>query len=770
VRRPPVLRSIGLFLGLSLLAGLIMAGISFPVAAGLGLTAHRASDSLAGASADLVGGTLPQTTTITDSRGTPIAHLFAQDRELVTAEQVSPAMVAAIVAVEDRRFFTHDGVDWPGTMRALLANTAAGDIEQGASTLTQQYIKNYTLYVLAESEAEQLQAVEQTTARKLREVQLAMQLEQQLTKPEILTRYLDTVFWGNGAYGITAAARTYFGTTPDRLTVAQAALLAGMVRSTTGFDPVRRPDAAQERRDLVVRLMQEQGMIDPAQADAAIASPLGLVSPLQTRPNGCLGAGENGFFCSYVLSYLADAGIPQERLERGGYTIRTTLDPDVMAATTAALDGAVPPGSPAAANSMSVVAPGDTSHPVLAMGSSRTYGLDAEARETSYGLPYEPANLGAGSIYKIFTAATALEQGLGIESLIDVPPSGYASPIYRDGDGRPRPLRNSGTYAPQLTLTDALAQSPNTAFVRLMESTGVSDVVDMAVRLGMRSLAETPFVDPSTGRATDRSIAEVTKAQQQASFTLGVTPTSILEVANVGATLAGGGVWCPPTPIVSVTDAAGAPVVVPEAACTQAVAPGLADALLTGLSRDDQPGGTAAGAAAQVGWTRPMAGKTGTTQHDQLAAFLGVVPGMSGAVVTFDDSANPRQLCEGPEGPFACADGNIAGGGTPARTWFATMSPLLEDTPVVPLPAPAPRYVEGGTATVVPDVLGRTEADARDLLARAGFPVDVAAVDNAAPAGTVVGQSPRGTARPEQPVNLQVSTGSVPPPPPPPGG
>ncbi len=764
-----ILRAVGLLLGLCLLAGVLVAGVTYPLAVGAGLAANQASDSLSGLSTELMAGSLPQTTTITDSRGTPIAHLFAQDRELVTADQVAPAMVAALIAVEDRRFFEHGGVDWAGTMRAVLANTASGDIEQGASTLTQQYVKNYTLYVLAGSPTEQLEAVEQTPARKLREVQIALQLEQQLSKKEILTRYLNTVFWGNGAYGIAAAARTYFGVTPDRLTIPQAALLAGLVRSTTAFDPVRHPDAARERRDLVIRLMLEQGMIDDEQAQAALASPLGVASPLQTWPNGCIGAGDNGFFCSYVIAHLAAAGISRVQLERGGYTIRTTLDPDTMAAMSASLKAQVPPDSPDAADVMSIVQPGSDTHKILAMGSSRIFGLDAAARQTSYGLPYEPVNLGAGSVYKVFTAATALEKGLGIETQIEVPPGGYASPIYRDGNGRPIPVQNAGSYPGRLSLTDALAQSPNTAFIRLEEFTGVPPVVDMAVRLGMRSLATTPFVDPRTGRPSDRSIAEVTKAQRQASFTLGVSPTSVLELANVGATLASGGMWCPPNPIESITDPAGGAVPVPQPPCEQVVEPGLANTLLIGLSRDDKPGGTAAGAAAQVGWNRPMAGKTGTTQVHQSAAFLGVVPQMSGAVITFDNSANPRPLCDGPGAPYACRSGTIFGGRTPAQTWFGTMQPLLAARPVEPLPPTDPRYVEGGEATRIPDVIGRPEAEARGMLERAGFPVTVGTVDNAAPAGTVIGQAPRGTALPEETVALQISSGSVPPPPPPPG-
>ena len=142
----------------------------------------------------------------------------------------------------------------------------------------------------------------------------------------------------------------------------------------------------------------------------------------------------------------------------------------------------------------------------------------------------------------------ALEKGLGINYVLTVPPSGYASPIYVDGGGRPIPVQNAGNYADHMSLQDALATSPNTAFIKLEEFTGVPDVVDMAVRLGMKSLATTPFVDPNTRRRTDRSIAQVTKDQRQASFTLGVSPTSVLELANVGATLASAGRWCPPSP------------------------------------------------------------------------------------------------------------------------------------------------------------------------------------------------------------------------------
>jgi hypothetical protein len=173
---------------------------------------------------------------------------------------------------------------------------------------------------------------------------------------------LNIVFWGNGAYGISAAARTYFNTTADRLTVPQAAMLAGMVRSTTQFDPVAHPEAALERRNLVIAQMQEQGMIDQNQGRQALAEPLGIADPLGARKNGCIGAGDAGFFCKYVTDYLAEAGIPMDQIVRGGYTIKTTLDRNVLEKMKASLNAQVPANASNVANVMAIVAPGQDRH------------------------------------------------------------------------------------------------------------------------------------------------------------------------------------------------------------------------------------------------------------------------------------------------------------------------------------------------------------------------------------------------------------------------
>ncbi|MBV9312879.1 MAG: transglycosylase domain-containing protein [Pseudonocardia sp.] len=770
VSAEPILQRLTKLLGLCAIGGVLLAGMAFPFAAAIGAVSNQAADTMAGSSVDLIEEPLPSATTVTDSAGTPIAYLYDQNRTPVPPEAISPAMKAAIVAIEDRRFYDHRGVDWQGTLRAVVANSASGDVVQGASTLTQQYVKNYQLYVTAKTASDRLKATEQTPARKLREIRTALQLERKLNKEQILADYLNIVFLGNNTYGVAAAARTYFNTTPDKLTVAQAALLAGMVRSTSTYDPVAHPKAALDRRNVVIQRMADQGMISQEQARTEQAAPLGVVDPLASRVSGCIGAKDAGYFCKYVVEYLTQAGFTSEQLNRGGYTIRTTLDPKAEQYVKQALDTEVPPRQPHVADVMSVVQPGIDKHRVLAMAANRTFGLKAAEEQTSYGLPYEPVNLGAGSIYKIFTAAAALEKGLGIEYTMEVPPSGYASPLYRDASGHSFPVRNDGNYPPAMSMQDALAQSPNTAFVRLEEFTGVPSAVDMAVRLGMRSLATTAFVDPRTGQRTKRSIAEVTKAQNQGSFTLGVSPTSVLELANVGATLASSGIWCPPSPIEQVTDSAGQPVPVNELPCERVVEPGLANTLLTGLSRDDI-NGTSAAAANGFGWKRPMAGKTGTTNEHKSAGFVGIVPQASAAVITFDNSRSPQPLCDsgGSAPPVACDGGNIYGGKAPARTWFRAMTGYLADQPVLPLPPTDERYMQGGEASRVPNVVGLDVDEATERLHDSNWRTTEKRVDNRATEGTVVGQSPRGSALPGQVITLQVSTGKVPPPPPPPG-
>ncbi len=740
-------------IGLCLLAGLLVAGLLFPAVGGAGLASNQASDAVNSVSTHLVQSQVPLVSTITDKDGVPIAYVFDQNRFNTPPQAIADTMKAAIISIEDRRFFEHKGVDWRGTARALTTNLSASGSAlegQGASTLTMQYIKNYMLYAVARNDAERAAAVESSPARKLREIRVALQLEKQLPKDEILARYLNIVFFGHNAYGVASAARTYFNTTPDRLTIAQAALLAGMVRSTSAYDPVQHPEQALKRRNIVIDEMANVGSITRAQADAAIAEPLGVQRPLTGLTNGCVGAGPaDGFYCQYTLDYLNAAGFPEERLRSGGYLSRTNLDRRASDLAKRAANSEVPTQTRGIANAMAIVEPGRERHPVRALVANRDYGLDADAGQTSYALPSLVQGFGAGSIYKIFTAAALLERGMGIENLVPVTDA-YTSRVFKDKGGA-YTVTNAGKYrSGSVSLQTALATSPNTTFVALEDRIGSIDpVVDMAYRLGMRqSLA----ARDSRGR----TIADAVKKERRGSYTLGPEPTSPLDLANVGATLMSGGKWCPPTPIDAVLDRNGAPVTVPEAPCEQAVPEGLANSMAVGLSKDDQPGGTAFAAAKAARWTRPMLGKTGTTTANRSAGFVGATPQYSGAVLVWPDGSRPAPICD-TDPPRLCGSGNIFGGKVPARTWFNAMMPLHEGLPVTPMPPTEPRYVTGA-GTPVPDVVGQGENSARLTLERAGFRVKRETSDSDRAPGTVVSQSTR-TAMLGDMVTIVVSTG-----------
>ncbi|HEY6422386.1 MAG TPA: penicillin-binding transpeptidase domain-containing protein, partial [Pseudonocardiaceae bacterium] len=478
----------------------------------------------------------------------------------------------------------------------------------------------------------------------------------------------------------------------------------------------------------------------------------GVRRPLTGLTNGCVGAGPaDGFYCQYALDYLNNLGFSEDKLRRGGYLIRTNLDRRASDLAKRAASAEVPTQSNGIANAMAIVEPGHDRHPVRALVANRDYGLDADVGQTSYALPSLVQGFGAGSIYKIFTAATLLERGMGIDNPVPVT-DGYTSRVFRDNGG-PYSVTNAGKYRNgSVSLQTALAISPNTTFVALEDRIGSIDpVVNMAFRLGMR---QSLMAHDDRGR----TIGDAVKQERRGSYTLGPEPTSPLDLANVGATLMSKGTWCPPTPINAMLDRNGAPVSLPEAPCEQVVPAGLANSLATGLSKDDQPGGTAFEAAQAAHWNRPILGKTGTTQNNRSAGFLGATPQYSGAVLVWPDGSRPAPICD-TDPPQLCGSGNIFGGKVPARTWFKAMSPLHDGLPVTSLPATDPRYTTGG-GTPVPNVVGQGENSAQLTLERAGFKVTRATTTSAVPAGTVASQSVT-TAMPGDPVTIYVSDGTA---------
>ena len=775
----------------SLLAGVLVAGLLYPVASGIGVVSNRAAAAVENVSSELLNGTLPEVTTMTDVDGKPIAVLFDQYRYQVGYNDISPDMIRAIISVEDRRFLEHDGVDWKGTIRAALKNSSSGEVQQGASTLDQQYIKNYQLLVLARTEADRQAAIETTPARKLREVRMALTLEQTLidqakrdkglddaaakqeAKKQIVTRYLNVVPFGNNAYGIEAAAQTYFGIPAKDLRVEQAALLAGMVQSSSALNPYSNPEASLARRNIVLDTMIDNFPERRAELVAAKEAPLGVLPSPRTPTQGCIAADNNGFFCDYALQFLAENGMSRNSVLRGGYIIQTTLDPEVQRSTVRAVKSQASPTADGVADVMSTLRPGKKSHDVLSMASSRDYGLDLNRGETMQPQPFSMVGDGAGSVFKIFTVAAAMEKGLGAGSNIPVPGSIAVEGMGNSGGANGCPanaycVKNDGRYPASMSVTNALAQSPNTAFVKLLQQVGVKPAVDMAVRLGLRS-----YTIPGSSGYGEKSMAQYVKDGNFGSFTLGPLPLNGLELANVAATIASGGTWCPPNPIKSISqikrDQYGNPVMGPDGRraltavpftpppCEQVVDEGLAHSLANAMSKDDVGAGTAAGAAGSAGWTLPMSGKTGTTEAHRSSAFVGFTNQIAGAAYVYSDGPNPQGVCSSPL--RSCYDGDLYGGMEPARTWFQAVKPVATKFGPVNLPPIDREYWNGSDRGRIPQVSGLPASEATSRLQGAGFKVSELDVDSGRPQGTVVFTAPSDSAMPGSTVTIYVSNG-----------
>ncbi|MDL9937552.1 penicillin-binding protein [Gordonia sp. ABSL1-1] len=774
-----------------LLSGVLVAGLLYPLASSIGVLSNRAAAAVENVSSELLNGTLPEVTTMTDVRGKPIAVLFDQYRYQVGYNDISPNMVGAIISIEDRRFLEHDGVDWKGTIRAALKNSSSGEVQQGASTLDQQYIKNFQFLVLARTEAERQAAIETTPARKLREVRMALTMEQSLidqakrdkglndaeakqeAKKQIVTRYLNVVPFGNNAYGIEAAAQTYFGVRAKDLQLEQAALLAGLVQSTSALDPYVNPEGALARRNTVLDTMIQNFPGRAQEIRDAKEKPLGVLRKPRLPQQGCIAAGNNGFFCDYAMQFLAENGMSRDSVLRGGYIIRTTLDPDIQSSTVRAVQTQSSPSADGVADVMSSIRPGKRSHDVLSMASSRNYGLNLRAGQTVQPQPFSMVGDGAGSVFKIFTVAAAMEKGLGAGSSIPVPGFLAVEGMGNSNGANGCPaasycVKNDGKYPATMSVTQALAQSPNTAFVKLLQQVGVKPAVDMAVRLGLRS-----YTRPGSSGFGEKSMAQYVKDGNLGSFTLGPLPLNALELSNVAATLASGGVWCPPNPIASISrikrDAYGNPIIGQDGkpalsavsfnapACEQVVEQGLADTLANAMSQDDKGGGTSAGAAGSTGWTLPSAGKTGTTEAHRSSAFIGFTNQIAGAAYVYSDGPNPQGICSSPL--RSCYDGDLYGGMEPARTWYQAMKPVATKYGDVRLPPIDPEYQNGSSRGRIPQVSGLPASQATARLQAAGFKVSELEVDSSRPQGTVVFTAPSDSAMPGSMITIYVSNG-----------
>lgn len=705
--RPEVRRALGALLVAWALLGAIAGAVAIIPAVALGNSALAATGYWDDIPVDLaaLSAPLPERTIITAADGSEIAVLFNENRMPVqTLDEIAPVLIDAVLATEDDEFYEHGAIDLAGTARALVRNGAAGEVVQGGSTITQQYVK------LLRANAGQTDATAETLERKLTELKYATELQQVATKDEILLGYLNAAYFGNGAYGVGAAAHAYFSTTPDALTLPQAAMLAGLLKNPAGYDPTINPQDATDRRSTVLARMETTGRITPAQREEADASDLQLAPA--DLPNGCT-TSPYPYYCDWVRSTLlsdpAFGATPEQReanLARGGFTVRTALDPAKQASAQAAVDAAFTHTQDQAA-AIAVVDPGTGATPAIA--ATRDYAA------TQFNIPVQ-AMLQPGSTFKPITLAAAFERGFPTSERLDAParytPASMNAPEggFRNVDGRGRYDADAST---------AMKFSVNTWFVRLLEQTGTAPVADMAYRLGMTSM------DPQVR----------TVGPADASLTLGAFETTPVQLASVYATLAADGIACRPTAILEVLDTAtGDALPAPDTGCHQVISPAVARAVTAAMSATATTGGSAEDVHLDG---RPWVGKTGTTNEHGATWFAGYTPDLA-AAVWVGDTRGPAYPLVGVTA-FGRRHAVLYGSTVAAPVWASAMTSMLAGTPAAGFPAPLPITPWG---TQVPDVVGLSVPAALSALGDAGL--DTHLPGDAPDDGVVVAQSPAG--------------------------
>jgi len=766
-----VMSLLGALVATSVVLGLLGAGLMMPTVAATGAAARKGVsifDSLPG---EFTQNPLSQQSRILASDGSLIATPYDENRIIVPLAQVAPVMRQAQIAIEDSRFYEHGGVDPQGVGRALISNLRGGST-QGASTLTQQYVK-ITLQenALRNQDTKAAQAATaRSYTRKLQELKYAVTLEKTLTKDQILQGYLNLVYYGGQAYGVEAASRHYFGIKASQLNLPQAATLAGLVQAPSATDPIRSPIKALARRNVVLDRMHTLNLITDKAWQSARKSKI-VLNPKPAQ-NSCA-LSPYPYFCNYIKEWLlqlptlgATRAERSRRINQGGLIIQTTLNPKIQAAAQQELVAKVPVGNPNDIGAAAAVIEPGTGN-VLAIAQNTTYALQKSPGKTSVNWAVDSKYGGSGgfafgSTAKMFAVAEALQSGMPIDSTVIARPADathaavFFPSDYPPGDkcavprGQAWSVHNDeGTRNGALSLTDATAFSVNTAFAGLVAKLGACTVRDMMTNLGLHQGTGNPIQTyPSP-------------------ITLGSDSVSPLTLASSYAAIASGGKYCVPSPVLTIATSDKKLLPMPKGQCRKALSPEVANGVTQILKAVITKG---TGFGNDLAGGRPVAGKTGTAGNSLPSGgtaqswFVGYTPQLTTAVwvgtpYAPNNTGNMQNLTLG----NTTYPGEVYGATIAAPIWKQIMDRASAGMPFLDFGNPSTQ-VQSGDMVPIPNVAGMTVADATAALAAAGFqPVVGSTMASSYPVGQVAGTQPAAQALRGTTVVIVTSAGNAPP-------
>ncbi len=670
-----------------------MAGIAMPAVTAAGTVINAGTAVFEEVPEDLGFIEPSEQSVILANDGSTLARFYAENRIVVSSEQISQYMKDAVVSIEDRRFYEHHGVDVQGLFGALI-NNASGEAVAGGSSITQQYVKNaFIERGRIDNDPELIdQATERTIGRKINEARYAISIEKTMTKDQILTGYMNLAQFGRSEYGVEAAAQRYFSKHAADLNLVESATLAGITQSPAKWDPIRHPEAAQERRDTVLYTMLNNGYIAQEEYDAAVATPIADTLRISDVQNGCESAGNSAYFCDYVVQQaLADESWGTDRndrinkLYRGGLTIQSTLDPTMQQLAYDTLVTNIPVGDASNAKlALSSVEPG-TGH-IKAMAQNTTFG---ESGENGSWTTKVNLNVGndmhggggrhAGSTFKVFTLIEWLRQGHTAYEYVNsnagtIPRSSFYSSCAPNALDDYTFGNLEGVGGGQMTVLESTKRSVNGSFVRMATQLDLCNIAGVAQDMGVER-----------GDGADWNYGP--------SMVLGANEITPLSMASAFSTLAADGNACEPLAYTAITDTDGEVVTERSPSCRQVLDPEIARETTQVLQQVVTPGATGENAIVPG---RQVAGKTGTSNADRDAWFVGYTPQLATAVWNGHMEGQISMLGSVINGRYYW---EVYGGLFPAMSFSTYMSQALADQPVAYFNSPSRNVINGPVRT-----------------------------------------------------------------------